>query len=67
MFIAVEKNVSGIDATELLKVKKKRLKDMEVQAKAQAVVDKWDNELQNNNLEKLSVPDLDCLLLWYGV
>ncbi len=59
MFMAVEKNVSGIDATELLKVKKKWLKDMEVHAKAQAVMEKWDNELQNNNLEKLSVPDLD--------
>ena len=30
MFMAMEKNVLGIDATELLKVKKKRLKDMEV-------------------------------------
>jgi hypothetical protein len=67
MFMAMEKNVSGIDATELLKVKKKRLKDMEVHAKARAVMEKWDDELQNNNLEKLSVPDLDCLLLWYGV
>jgi len=67
MFIAAEKNVSGIDATDLLKVKKKRLKDMEVHAKAQAVMEKWDDELQKNNLEKLSVPDSDSLLLWYGV
>jgi len=67
MFIAAEKNVSGIDATKLLKVKKKRVKDMEVQAKAKAVMEKWVDELQNNNLKKLSVPDLDSLLLWCGV
>ena len=48
-------------------MKKKRLKDMEVHAKAQAVIEKCVDELKNNNLEKLSVPDLDSLLLWYSV
>ena len=67
MLIAAEKNILGIDATDLLKVKKKRLKDMEVHAKAQAVIEKCVDELKNNNLEKLSVPDLDSLLLWYSV
>jgi hypothetical protein len=30
-------------------------------------MEKWEDELCSQNCEKMTVLDLDCLLLWYGV
>jgi hypothetical protein len=66
-FIAAQMNVSGKDVKELLRLKKKQIKAMENAAAARAVMEKWEDELHSQNCEKMTVPDLDCLLLWYGV
>jgi hypothetical protein len=28
---------------------------------------KWEDELRNRNCKKMAVPDVDCLLHWYGI
>ena len=63
----IHMNVSGKDVKELLRLKKKWIMAMENAAAARAVMEKWEDELRSQNCEKMTVPDLDCLLLWYGV
>ncbi len=66
-YIAPQRNASGKDVKELLKVKKQQMKAIENGMAAQTVMAKLEDELQNHDCEKVTVPDVDCLLSWYGI
>ena len=66
-FVSAQTNINEVDIEQLTKEKKKRLKAMEVDAEARAVLVKRSFAIQTSAFDSLNKTELDCLLRWHGV
>jgi len=66
-FVSAQTNINEFDIKQLTKEKKKRLKVMEVDAEARAVLVKRSFAVQTSAFDSLNKTELDCLLHWHGV